>query len=126
MTDAGGQGPDLGALRFEVYFPTYVYFRDFADATALNETVEAGIRAWRDGDSAGIHRSNAKRSGSWHSGLDMHRRPEFGELARRIRSTAEQIFREAGYDPAYEARLDNMWANINPPGGYNRAHIHPH
>ena len=21
--------------------------------------------------------------------------------------------------------LGNMWANVNPPGGYNRAHIHP-
>ena len=24
-----------------------------------------------------------------------------------------------------EPFLGNMWANVNPPGGYNRAHLHP-
>ena len=24
-----------------------------------------------------------------------------------------------------EPFLGNMWANVNPPGGYNRPHIHP-
>ena len=24
-----------------------------------------------------------------------------------------------------EPFLGNMWANVNPPGGMNRAHIHP-
>ena len=26
---------------------------------------------------------------------------------------------------AREPIIGNMWANINPPGGYNRPHIHP-
>jgi uncharacterized protein (TIGR02466 family) len=34
-----------------------------------------------------------------------------------------EIIREERLD--IEPKLGNMWANINPPGGYNQSHIHP-
>ena len=125
MSDMDGPGSALGDLQRELYFPTHIYFRDFQDGAELNARIAPAILAWRDEHADGIVRSNARRAGSWHSALDMNKRPEFDELTQRIQLTATEIFRDAGYDPATTPRIDNMWANINPPGGYNRSHIHP-
>ena len=34
-----------------------------------------------------------------------------------------EIFQEEWLES--EPIIGNMWANINPPGGYNRPHLHP-
>ena len=34
-----------------------------------------------------------------------------------------EIFKEEHLES--EPLLGNMWANVNPPGGYNRPHLHP-
>ena len=85
----------------------------------------AHIRAWRDQDPEGVVRSNVKQMGAWHSGLDMHRRVEYAAITSQVLAAAQEIFEDLGYDPASEPVLDNMWANINPKGAYNRGHIHP-
>jgi uncharacterized protein (TIGR02466 family) len=120
--DEGSARP--GLMR-EFYFPTPIYFSDLPGARSLNEAIKPPIYAWRAEDQEGIHRSNVKRVGSWHSQLDMHRREEYRPLTEQILGVARQIFDDLGYDPVYEPAIDNMWANISPRYGYNRSHIHP-
>ena len=114
-----------GALVREVYFPTFIYYKDLAEAQALNDTIKPHIYAWRDADQAGIVRSNVDKAGAWHSQVDMQRREEYGLLGQRIVATVQEIFGDLGYDPGCEPALDNMWANVSPKFGYNRHHVHP-
>ena len=107
------------------YFPTLIYFQDIVGAAALNEHVRNNIYAWRDLDADGIQRSGASEAGCWHSDTDMHTRPEFSELVNQVLGAAQALFDDLNYDVSFPAAIDNMWANINPPGGYNRPHIHP-
>ncbi len=123
--DPSGGAPDTGKLVWEQYFPTFVCYRDLAGSKPLNRALRARIQAWRREDPDGIHRSNAKQAGSWHSRLDMHQREEYRDLTSHIFAAAEEIFDSLGYDPAYGPALDNMWANVSPRHGFNRHHIHP-
>jgi len=113
------------ALAREFYFPTPIYYADLPEARSLNEAIKPRIYAWRTEDQEGIHRSNVKRVGSWHSQLNMHCREEYRRLTEQILVATRKIFDDLGYDPAYEPAIDNMWVNINPRYGYNRTHIHP-
>ncbi|MDH3640625.1 MAG: TIGR02466 family protein [Gammaproteobacteria bacterium] len=122
LPDASSQ---VGKLMREMYFPTSIYFRDLPDSVELNEAIGTHIYAWRSQDEEGIVRSNVTQVGSWHSNLDMHQREEYDALTGQVIATAQEIFDDLGYDPAYEPAFSNMWANINPKYGYNRNHIHP-
>jgi uncharacterized protein (TIGR02466 family) len=124
-TDATGGAAAIGRLQREIYFPTLIYFLDLPDGAALNAAIKPHIYAWRAGDEAGIVRSNVRGTGAWHSGLDMHQRPEYGALVEHVRAAALPIHQELGYDPAYELAIDNMWANVHPRHAFNRSHIHP-
>ncbi|MDF1735748.1 MAG: TIGR02466 family protein, partial [Minwuia sp.] len=73
----------------------------------------------------GIQRSNAPRSGAWHSTPDMQDRPEFAGLAVMIVQAATALFADMGYRRDRPPKIDTMWANVTAPGGFNRAHIHP-
>jgi uncharacterized protein (TIGR02466 family) len=123
MQDEQSTRPD--ALVREVYFPTLIYFRDLHETAAVRAELIGHIRSWRDQDPEGVVRSNVKQVGAWHSGLDMHRREEYAALTSQVLAAACEIFADLGYDPASEPALDNMWANINRKGAYNRSHIHP-
>jgi uncharacterized protein (TIGR02466 family) len=114
-----------GDLKRELYFPTLIYYQDLPDSLELNQAIRSHIYALRSSDPEGIVRSNVKRMGAWHSGLDLHQREEFRSLTRAILAAVQKIYDHLGYDPAYEPVFDNMWANINPRHGYNRNHIHP-
>lgn len=116
---------DLGAVLRESYFPTYIYFRDFPDGQSLNADLLKSIRSAQAEDSDGIERSNVKTLGGWHSQNTLHQHPDFQKLAQRIELTATEISENMEYDPAWRLKIDNMWAIINPPGSYNKAHIHP-
>jgi uncharacterized protein (TIGR02466 family) len=114
-----------GELKRELYFPTSIYYEDLRGAEELNQAIKPHIYALRSKDPEGIVRSNVKRVGSWHSGLDLHQREEYRRLTASILAAARTISADLGYDPAYELAFDNMWANINPRYGFNRSHIHP-
>lgn len=120
--DASAQGDKF--VR-ELYFPTFIYYKDLADSGALNDAIKPHIYARRDADQAGIVRSNVQKVGAWHSQVDMHQREEYWQLSQRIVATVQEIFNDLGYDPTFEPALDNMWANISPKFGYNRHHVHP-
>lgn len=123
--DTVGDARDISGVVWERYFPTFICHRDLAGSEVLNASIKPHIRAWQSDDREGIHRSNVKQIGSWHSRLDMHQREEYRELAIQILAAAQEIFDTLGYDPAFEPVFDNMWANVHPRYGFNRHHTHP-
>ncbi|QPM92334.1 TIGR02466 family protein [Pseudooceanicola algae] len=115
----------LGPIKRESHFPTGIYFRDFNDAAEVNSHLLEAVLAERAADETGISRSNVSKLGGWHSQTDLHRKPAFADFSARLLATVTDIGTSLRYDPAYEIAIDNMWAIMNPPGSYNRAHIHP-
>ena len=102
----------------ELHFPTPVYIADIKHPT-LNQELERDIIAWANKDK-GITRTNVQ---GWHSTTDMHERPEFKKLVNMLYDCQKTVYEQEYYES--EPHLGNMWANINPPGGSNRAHQHP-
>ena len=101
-----------------LYFPTPIYIADLNDH-ALNQQLERDIIAWSNQDK-GVTRTNIK---GWHSQTDMNLKPEFKRLVDLLYEAQGVIYEQEHLDS--EPYLGNMWANINPPGSMNRAHIHP-
>jgi uncharacterized protein (TIGR02466 family) len=53
----------------------------------------------------------------------MNHKKEYEPLIQELFTMQKEIIQEEHLD--MEPRLGNMWANINPPGGYNNGHLHP-
>jgi len=102
----------------ELHFPTPVYIADIEHPT-LNQELERDIVAWSKKDK-GITRTNVQ---GWHSTTDMHELPEYQKLVSMLLASQKTVYEQEHYES--EAVLGNMWANVNPPGGMNRAHQHP-
>jgi len=102
----------------ELHFPTPIYIADIKHPT-LNQELERDIVAWSKQDK-GITRTNVQ---GWHSTTNMHELPQFKKLVDMLYACQKTIYNQEHLDS--EPVLGNMWANINPPGGMNRAHQHP-
>ena len=102
----------------DLHFPTPVYIADIKHPT-LNQELERDITAWANKDK-GITRTNVQ---GWHSHTNMADLPEYKKLVNMLYACQKTIYEQEHYES--EPVLGNMWANINPPGGMNRAHIHP-
>jgi len=102
----------------DLHFPTPIYIADIKHPT-LNQELERDILAWSNRDK-GMIRTNIK---GWHSDTNMNELPEYAKLVDMLYSAQRTIYDQEYYES--EPFLGNMWANINPPGGSNRAHIHP-
>ena len=102
----------------ELHFPTPIYIADIKHPT-LNQELERDILAWSKQDK-GIVRTNVQ---GWHSTTNMHELPQFKKLVDMLYACQKTIYEQEYYES--EPFLGNMWANINPPGGMNRAHQHP-
>ena len=100
----------------EGFFPTLIYAEDFKLDT--NQMAQ-NITQWSKEDK-GVTKTNVN---GWHSTTDMHTKPEYKPLVDELFRMVYQVFNEEFLDG--EPKLGNMWANINPPGGYNKAHVHP-
>ena len=98
------------------YFPTIVYAKD---VNLDNKLFENSVVEWSQKDK-GLNRTNLK---GWHSKTDMHNIPVFKPLVDELLKMQREIFQEEWLEG--ESIIGNMWANINPPGSMNRAHIHP-
>ena len=105
-------------MKRELHFPTPIYILDIKDKS-LNTQLEKDVINWMNKDK-GISRTNVK---GWHSTTDMHTKPEYARLVKALYEAQNKIYQEENYES--EPFLGNMWANVNPPGGYNRAHLHP-
>ena len=102
----------------DLHFPTPIYIFDHNDPS-LNIQLEKDIVAWSNQDK-GITRTNIQ---GWHSDTNMHERPEYNRLVDSLFEAQYMIYKEEHLDS--EPFLGNMWANINPPGGFIFAHILP-
>jgi len=102
----------------ELHFPTPIYIADIKHPT-LNQELERDIITWSNKDK-GITRTNIQ---GWHSTTDMHEKPEYQKLVSMLYDCQKTVYEQEHYES--ESFLGNMWANINPPGGSNRAHQHP-
>ena len=100
----------------EQFFPTTIYGKD---VKLDNQLFANEIVAWSKQD-PGVQKTN--RNG-WHSKTEMHNIPVFKPLVDELFVMMQDIWKEEWLDR--EPVLGNMWANINPPGGYNAPHIHP-
>ena len=100
----------------EQFFPTIIYAKD---VKLDNDLFTREVVKWSNEDK-GIKRTNVK---GWHSHTEMHKIPVFRPLVDELFKMQFEVFNEEHLDR--EPILGNMWANINPPGGYNRPHIHP-
>ncbi len=100
----------------EGFFPTLIYAEDFKLDT--NQMAQ-NITQWSKEDK-GVIKTNVN---GWHSTTDMNTKPEYKPLVDELFRMVYQVFNEEFLDG--EPKLGNMWANINPPGGYNKPHIHP-
>ena len=98
------------------FFPTIIYAEDFKlDTNQLAEN----IIQWSKED-PGVAKTNRN---AWHSTTDMQNKPEYKPLIDELFKMVNQVFEEEFLTRG--AALGNMWANINPPGGYNQPHVHP-
>ena len=102
----------------DLVFPTPIYIADIKHPT-LNQQLEQNIINWSNQDK-GVVRTNIK---GWHSTTDMNLKPEYQDLVNMLHEAQRTIYDQEHLDS--EPFLGNMWANINPPGSMNRAHIHP-
>ena len=102
----------------ELHFPTPIYIADIKHPT-LNQELARDIIAWSKQDK-GIVRTNVQ---GWHSTTNMHELPQFKKLVDMLYECQRTVYQQEHYES--EPFLGNMWANINPPGGMNRAHQHP-
>ena len=102
----------------DLLFPTPIYIANIEHPT-LNQELERDIVAWSKQDK-GITRTNVQ---GWHSPTNMAELPQFKKLVDMLYACQKTIYEQEHLDS--EPVLGNMWANINPPGGMNRAHQHP-
>ena len=104
----------------ELLFPTPIWQKDFPNSKKLNKHLFKHIKAWSKTDKS-MEKTNA--GGGWHSPTNMGDKKEYKPLLKELFIMAQELFKDYGLEP--ECALGNMWANINPPGGMNRAHQHP-
>jgi len=100
----------------EKFFPTTVYGKD---VQLDNNKLAQDIVNWSKQDK-GVFKTNYK---GWHSTTDMGGKPEYQQLVTELMRMQNEIYQNAHL--ARHAKLGNMWANINPPGGMNNPHVHP-
>ena len=103
----------------EYFFPTIIYVKDLPNPEKLNSYLEKHIVEWSKKDK-GVSKTNVN---GWHSQTDMNHKKEYEPLIRELFQMQNEIIQEEHLN--IEPRLGNMWANINPPGGYNNGHLHP-
>jgi uncharacterized protein (TIGR02466 family) len=105
-------------MNLDLLFATPVYVNDTVNEK-LNKDLEKNIIEWSKKDT-GVSKTNTN---GWHSTTDMHQKEEYKELVNLLFQNQFDIYKHECLDS--EPILGNMWANINPPGGYNKPHIHP-
>ena len=104
----------------EVLFPTPVYYKDLPNSVELNNYLFNHIKKWAETTPT---ESKTNSGTGWHSPTDMNKKEEYNPLTQELFKMAEDCNNDYGIAP--KLGLGNMWANINPPGAYNKTHTHP-
>ena len=100
----------------EQFFPTTIYAKDIKidNDLLINCIVDMSKK------DKGLKKTNMN---GWHSkNLDPSYK-EFHPLVDELYIMQNEIYQEEWLDK--KPMLGNLWANLNPPGAYNRPHIHP-
>lgn len=112
-------------------FVTPVRRAAIEDATALNHEIEAAAQSFADDDALG--REWSAEHGypgytSYGSIPDLvSRAPCFATLKRTLDREAAAFATALSFDLGRaRLKLDNMWINVMPKGGFHSGHIHPH
>ena len=113
------------AFKVARYFPTLIFSVKIPGSEALNAHLIEAIYAERERDKSGVRKSNFPELGGWHSHVKLHKDVSFAGLVKYVDEVGAMMCRELGYHRSYRLRIGTMWSIINPPGGLNRAHIHP-
>ena len=130
-TNRGAADPGLAALlsqdalTVQQYFPTLIFSLKVPDSETLNAHLIKEIYAERERDRTGVSKSNFPELGGWHSHVKLHKDATFAGLVEYVDAASAMMCRELGYHRSYQLTIGTMWSIINPPGGVNRAHIHP-
>ena len=118
--------PHITSISRQDYFPTMIFSATAGDdAERINADLLTAIHAAREADGAGLQRSNFTALGSWHSQNHLHREAAFTPIVEMVTQLTRHMAVDLGYAATHELRIGTMWAIINPPGAFNRAHIHP-
>ena len=113
------------SLNVARYFPTLIFSLKIPDSERLNARLIEAIYAERERDGKGVRKSNYPELGGWHSHTKLHKDTAFEGLVQHVDAAAAKMCLELGYHRSYRLNIGTMWSIINPPGGLNRAHIHP-
>ncbi|MDX1514590.1 MAG: TIGR02466 family protein [Gammaproteobacteria bacterium] len=116
MTD-----PQLTTLAVNALFPVYLFCKDYPDPEGLNPVLERYAYDLRDGDPDGRPVSTRK---GWQSQGDLDRHQACRPLIRFIESTMLEIKQFMNGADSVNFFVRSCWANINPRGSHNAAHIH--
>lgn len=109
----------------KTYFPTMVFQMDLESPAELNALLTDMIYKERLRDHKGIERSNISELGGWHSHNNLHKSEDYAPLVAKIAEATALLSEDLGYHRDYALKIGTMWSIINPPGGANRAHVHP-
>jgi uncharacterized protein (TIGR02466 family) len=61
----------------------------------------------------------------WQSHDDMHLDPMFAPLCNKILQVANsEVLQDYEHISSERFKIDSLWVNVTPPGGFNMAHIH--
>ena len=100
----------------EQFFPTTIYAKDIQ----IDNNLLTNVIVDMSKKDPGVKKTNMH---GWHSkNLDASNK-EFEPLINELYNMQNEIYQEEWLDR--KPVLGNLWANLNPPGGYNRPHIHP-
>lgn len=92
----------------------------FTKDIKLDEGVEENIYQLRERDEGTL----ISTVGGWQS-TRCNSVPDWGKVIfAQVQSDMEWLYSE--YGVAKTPELSNYWVNINPPGGFNQTHTHPH
>jgi len=100
----------------EEFFPTIFYAKD----VKLDNDMLATYFFNLSKQDPGVHKTNVK---GWHSKNLDHSQTEIQPLLKELFDMQKEIYQEEMLDR--EPVLGNIWANLNPPGSYNKSHMHP-
>ena len=107
-----------------ILFSTYIHSDNLSDMDSETDQLIERIYEEREKDPKGIRRSNAKNTDAWHSHTNINEWDETEFLVDHLVNCMYTIFDQTRYDPDSSPKLHNMWANISPTHGFNKAHIH--
>ena len=113
------------SLKVGRYFPTHIFSLKVPDSEVLNERMIEAIYVERERDRTGVRKSNYPQLGGWHSQTELHKDAAFAGLVQYVNAATDMMCRKLGYHGSYRLNIGTMWSIVNPPGGSNRAHVHP-